>query len=286
MRHLYPYTRTWAVPASTPPIFKMHLVDFTRGLATGSKIDLWARVVYRLATDTAEIYFCKTLAAAEAITTLLADSAARTAAGVVAWDTILESRTPNQGNTATNQAGVDPDMTNLKYAYESSTFVADWDAVWGYDAAPEVVINEEILYLLEQRMGSGQALADFTAAKLKRGPDGYKIQAGSPNAVASLTQMVAEDTSALDYARQINFVVAAGTLGKDGGGDDAYDAASRYAGNITSILGDEHRTLTGLVDEVKIVQTTSPEQTEGEEEPYMAARVEGFARIFRMFADV
>jgi len=243
------------------------------------------RAMYRTTSKKNNAYFTKTLAEAEAISGELATDATKTAAGVIGYHANFTLDSTSRTFTYTNHSAVTPSMAGISISYSGDGDTSNWDAVYGYDAAPEAVVLDEIEYLIQQRMSSGQALDGYKSASIQKAPEDVKIMSRSPNIVAATVEISPAETAATKFGWVGNMALVLGTLGTDVGGPLAYQQLQRDAGAVRSIIFDEHRTLTGLVDETVYVATDGPGQSEGEEEPYITATVRGLARVFAMHSD-
>ena len=282
MRHLYRYTRTYSVAKAK---FDVSKVDMSSLTTEANRRDVFVRAMYRTTSKKNNAYFTKTLAEAEAISGELATDATKTAAGVIGYHANFTLDSTSRTFTYTNHSAVTPSMAGISISYSGDGDTSNWDAVYGYDAAPEAVVLDEIEYLIQQRMSSGQALAEYTSASIQKAPIEVSIMSRAPNIVAAMVDVEDAESAVQSHGLLCTITLVVGRLGPDVGGPLTYQQLARDAGQLRSIIFDEHRTLTGLVDETKYQTTEGPTQVEGEEEPYLAAKVVGIARLFTLDTD-
>ena len=217
----------------------------------------------------------------------LGDSDWRDNNGVIAW--VNGASWPSDATSMifTNNAAVAPDLTGLvlEVSGDGSAPTSDQDGVWGYMAAPEVLVSEKIQWALEQYMGSGQALEDFSAARLEIVPGGIEVRSRAPNIVGVITEAEDEEAAAGEYALKVNFQIIVGTARKDL--ETVATDVLAHAGNVRSILIDQEKTLDGVALETVISSTEGPSSAIGDgKELYTIATLHGFARFPRMTTDV
>ena len=282
MRNLYRYTRTYSAARS---IFDISSVDMSSLTTDANRRDVFVRAMYRESSGSNNAYLTGTLADADAITGELTTDAAKTDAGVIGYHENFTLDSTSRTLTYTDHSAVAPNMAGLSIGYSGAGDTSDWDAVYGYDAAPEAVILEEIEYLLRQRMSAGQALYGYDSAAVQKAPAGVHILSRSPNIVAAMVEVEDAEASHIQHGLVVGITLTVGMLGTDVGGPAAYQELMRDAGQVRSIIFDEHRRLSGIVDEMKYMTTEGPKQVEGEEEPYLATSVIGRARLFALDAD-
>jgi len=286
MRHQYEYKRTYSTTAA---IFTVNTFN-QRALTTlTNRRDLFLRTMFRVASGENTAYLLGSLAEAQAIANELADTnAARDAAGVIAYHLNFTLDSTLRTFTMTNNAGVDPNMAGLKLSYNGAGSEAAWDAVWGFDAAPAAVILDEILYRLQQRTGDGQALAGFASAGIQIGADDTAgIDSHDPSILAAVVADESIEAASGSFGFELPFSIYVGALGADAGDEDDLKDLIRAAGNVRSIIFDEHRRLTDLVTDCVHVTTAHPAHVAGLEksEPYLAVRIEGKALVDALVRD-
>lgn len=283
MRHCFEHKRTYSCAHAKFEIVcgGLSMANMT---TAANKRDIYMRALFRVASNPV-VYVTKTLAEAVAITGELADAAARTAAGVVAYQENFTLDGAVRTFSLTNHAPVAPDLAGLVVQYDGIGDAGLWDAVWGYTAAPAEVLLDELLEVLGERMGTGQALDGYSTARMTKGPAGLEVMSQDQDIVAGVPSEDDEEAAAGTFALKIPFTLAVGSIGSDAGGPVNYSRLLRDAGQIRSIIFDEVRTLNGLCGETVVASITGPERAEGDEEPYTVARIEGHWRIFTMQSD-
>ena len=286
MRARIEHKRTWYVDSHSDFV----LDDVAMSLVTAAnRRDIFLRCLQRPAhaskTNTC-IYACNTFAKALAITTVLADSDARTAAGVSAWTESLVLDGTRQFGALANQAGVTPDLTGLKlWTNGAADAAADWDALYCYTADPASVVLTEIESILEEYMSSGQALDGFSTARVEIGPEELVLVSKAPLIIAAIADSPDVEHAAGEFGCDVNFSVIVGSRGLASKGSKNYKEVLAYAGAVRSILGDERITLNGVTVETVISNVGGPTPVFGDEEPYLASVVSGKCRFPSMDSD-
>lgn len=284
MRYCFEHKRTFSCAHSKFEILCGGL-DMSALTTAANRRDVYMRTLFRVASNPV-MYVTKTLAEAVAITGELTDAAARTAAGVVAYQENFTLDGTTRTFTLTDNAAVAPDLEGLVIQYTGSGDAGLWDAIWGYSAAPAEVLLDELLEVLGERTGTGQALDGYSTARMTKGPEGLEVMSQDQDIVAGVATEDDDEAAAGTFALRIPFVLAVGSIGSDAGGPVNYSRLLRDAGQIRSIIYDEVRTLNGLCNETVVGSITGPERAEGEDEPYTVAKIEGHWRIFTMQSDM
>lgn len=292
MRLLFEHARTYSVAHTK---FVMTGTSQASLTYVASKRDLFFRAFQDPAQSghtNAHIYAFRSLDEAvnfPGTTSFPYTSTALTTWGVVAYKEDQALTGSSQTVTLTNNAGVSPDVTGLTVTINGSgDAVTAWNAVYGYTASPAVVVLEEIAYLVGQRMNEGQILGGFTNAHIRQWPENLSIASEAPDVVAS----IAGETGAVQlngrFALGVDFVLLIGSRGLE---DRTYRDVMRYAGSVRSLLADEEWDLNlGVSDpvahaEVVIGEVTGPMAVEGEQEPYLAARIAGRVTFPVLYSD-
>ncbi|MCJ7549932.1 MAG: hypothetical protein MUQ30_09655, partial [Anaerolineae bacterium] len=237
----------------------------------------------RASISTYDIYATRTLAEANAITGLIADTnAARDAAGVMAYKRLASLVSSPVTETLTNNAGIPPDLSSLTYT-RTAIQSGDFDAVFGYVAAPAGIVMREVEWELEARVSTGQILEGYHASRIKKARAGVEIMSRAKQIVATSASFEATVASAAEHAGAVEFTILVGDLAPDG---EEYIELIERAGSIASLFVDELITLNGVVPAgIMLASIEDPEEVDGEEEPYTAARINFRAQFPRLFSD-
>lgn len=286
MRALFNQPRTYTAPATS--VFDLCEVQLKEMDDTDNIRDVYVRALQR-PNDQSEtdmyLYLVKTRAEADAITDKLADGAAITSAGVIAYIEDQALSGSRQTLTLTNNADVDPDFTGVKVIVNGAGDSSDWDTTHGYVASMSEAISDEIEYTLGLYMGDGQALDGFHKASIVKGPEDLLVLSKAKKIVGAIADEEEAERVAGYFALRVNFTVVVGDAGIYNRGETNYQNVLKFSGAIRSILGDERITLNGLCDEVVISDVVGPEPVMGDNEAYVAAKINGFARVPLMFSD-
>ncbi len=276
MRLCYVDNRTYSCAESVMKIARVYFGDMTYPENTR---DVFVRALRVPSCDPGAFFLCSTLAEAEAITGDLTSSAARIAAGVLAYKRLVLP--PGDGDHAsvvlTNQSGTDPDLTGVTLRISGGGNDSNnWDCIYGYISSPSAMILDMIDYYLGERMGDGQSLDGFTASRLTQGPTGLEmpLDAG-PAMIASIATDSGIESNVGEFGIQVDFtiIVARRDLSDV---ETATKSAILAAGNIRSILGDEERTFGGAVLTTNITEVEGAEMIAGPDEPYyIGCRISG-----------
>lgn len=282
MRVLIEHTRTYSVADSIMTLLVVNVDEITTAT---NKRSVFIHAFGRDGGVTNYVYVFGTMAGAlTAITNSMSD-AEKTAAGVMAYtDDWTPSGNP-QSLMLTNHAGVPPDLTGLRLQVNGSGDSTDYDGVWFYMDSPEAAVLAEIESVLESYMGSGQALAGFSTARVLVGPEELTIASAAPLALIAMVDSPETVRQAGKFALEVNWTVIVGARGVTNAGSDAYMEVLGYAGAVRSILGDENITLNGVTIETVIGNIAGPRPVFGIEEPYLASAVSGKCRFPSLDSD-
>jgi hypothetical protein len=285
---LFRHTRTYSVAESAfsidGPGLRFELLTYP-----DSRRDMFIRVSNSISPVTnVHFYVTRTLAEALALPTGILGGSQMTAGGVIAYSVNANFSAGFAGSVILNNwAAVAPDVSGLAISYVTATApTAHFDAVYGYTAAPGALAIDEIDYLLGTRMGSGQLLDGFSAARVVKGPGGLVVTCKTPHGIASIGDETDAPAEAGGYASECHFSVVLATRGEGTKGEEAFADVAFYARGIASLLGDEWNTLNGLTTGVEIEGVAGPDLASGADEPgYVMARVDGVARFPTMRSD-
>jgi hypothetical protein len=154
--------------------------------------------------------------------------------------------------TLTNNASVDPNITGMTIRGIFTSSLAGTDSVWHYTAAPDLIVCNDIVTLLKNMAGSGQALEDFDATLgIARGnPAPYAEQAVVPYPFIGIYSMPREYEGSQGSSDHVSYpIIARMLLCKIDPQNlmdiyqNAWALARQYQSALESILGDEYRIL-------------------------------------------
>lgn len=276
MRFLFTDSSVWTPPATT--VFDLLSVRLDTMTTAANKRDVWIRSLCHAADFTLpRFYVTSTKAEANAITATLATNAARVAAGVLAYAESSDPLTTTTSFTLTDVAGTSPDMTGLRVEVNGTPPdpFADWNHVGGYVASPANEVLAAIETLLKARMSAGQILYGFTAAEVTTCHDNFRI-------LSTANQITAVHTSQSDlpaatgyYGKRVAYSVIIGKMRSDE--ETGYTDIITIGDNVWSLLGDEARTLGGLITTHKVIGMEGPTPIEAEDGTYISVIINGEA---------